>query len=483
MTRRLISTIAIAFACVIQAYAQISVRGYSLVYSSETPERAASLLDLSDEELANCSGDFMSTKALERHWNYSKKASSTWNKRMGTTAAEHAMVHKVEDGHLHMLAVTKDGTADGFITSGVNMKQGFKYGIFEIKAKCNPHKSNFPAIWMMPVDGTDGWPNCGEIDIMEQIGTSSTVWSTVHLGARYDKPVGKNYAYSGNMPASDDWHVYSLRWTRTSLVFYCDGIQVFRYNKDATLDLDAHPDYEKWQFPYNKEFYVILDQALGMNTSWGSEEPDPTFTYEMDVEYVRIWQAPENYEADSYYTLSNYKEPTRYMAVAADGTLTTTEVSDPSQLTSDMIFGFVETDTRGKYYILTYSGQRVGYLNVSNKAVPLDDKGYPYYMIKDDAKGIALDHAMNTAPFNYSDGSRALSLNTSRNNAVTISGTAKSVSWWTLHDATDLITALHSPSSSVAPFHRPRKMVRNNRLVIVVGDKEYTPTGIRIKVK
>ena len=56
------------------------------------------------------------------------------------------------------------------------------------------------------------------------------------------------------MSASDDWHVYSLRWTRTSLVFYCDGIQVFRYNKDATLDLDAHPDYEKWQFPYNKEF-------------------------------------------------------------------------------------------------------------------------------------------------------------------------------------------------------------------------------------
>jgi hypothetical protein len=279
--------------CTALAPAQISLSDYTLVYSSETPERAASLLKLSDSELANCTGDFTSTEAIERHWAYSRKASSTWNKRMGTTAQEHALVHKVADGHLRMLAVSKDGTAGGFVTSGVNMKQGYMYGIFEIKAKCVPHQSNFPAIWMMPVDQKDGWPNCGEIDIMEQIGNSSTVWSTVHLGARYDKPVGKSYTYSGNMAFSDDWHVYMLRWDETSLTFYCDRRLVFRYRKDATLDLAAHPDYEKWQFPYNKPFYIILDQALGKNSWWGSEEPDPEFTYEMDVEYVRIWQKPD----------------------------------------------------------------------------------------------------------------------------------------------------------------------------------------------
>lgn len=276
--------------CATQVCAQISVKGYSLVYSSETPERAASLLSLSDEELERCTGDFVSIGNLERHWSYSRKASSTWNKRMGKTDEERALVHVAEGGHLHMLAKTTDGTAAGFITSGVNMKQGYKYGIFEIKAKCTPHVSNFPAVWMMPVDQTDGWPNCGEIDIMEVIGTSNTVWSTVHLGARYEKPVGRSYTYSGNLSAASGWHVYSLRWDETSLTFYCDGRQVFRYDKDLTLDLDSHPDYEKWQFPYNKDYYIILDQALGMNSWWGAEEPDPSFTYEMDVEYVRIWQ-------------------------------------------------------------------------------------------------------------------------------------------------------------------------------------------------
>ena len=288
--KRLIFITVLLATSVLQTYAQISVKGYSLVYSSETPERAASLLNLSSDELSNCTGDFMSIENLERHWTYSRKANSTWNKRMGTTAQERALVHKAEDGLLHMLARSVDGTASGFITSGVNMKKGYKYGIFEIKAKCKPHQSNFPAIWMMPVDQSDGWPNCGEIDIMEVIGTSSTVWSTVHLGARYNKPVGKTYTYSGNMSATNDWHIYSLLWNPTSLTFYCDGKQVFRYNKDATLDLANHPDYEKWQFPYNKAFYIILDQALGMNQRWGSEEPDPAFDYEMTVEYVRIWQ-------------------------------------------------------------------------------------------------------------------------------------------------------------------------------------------------
>ncbi|MBO4613088.1 MAG: glycoside hydrolase family 16 protein [Bacteroidaceae bacterium] len=291
--KKAIALLTLAAASAMQVCAQISVQGYSLVYSSETPERAASLLTLTDEELSYCTGDFMSTENLERNWYYSPRQTSTWNKRMGTTAEEHALVHKPQDGHLHMLAVSTDGTPEGFITSGVNMRQGYKYGIFEIKAKCYPHESNFPAIWMMPVDQSDGWPNCGEIDIMEQIGTSSTVWSTVHLGARYDKPVGKTYEYSGNLEASDDWHIYSLQWTEKSLVFYCDGKRVFRYKKDSTLDFESNPDYEKWQFPYNKEFYVILDQALGMNTKWGAEEPDPEFTYEMDVEYVRIWQPTE----------------------------------------------------------------------------------------------------------------------------------------------------------------------------------------------
>ena len=94
---------------------------------------------------------------------------------------------------------------------------------------------------------------------------------------------------------------------------------MFKYNKDTTLDLIKHPDYEKWQFPYNKAFYIILDQALGMNEWWGSQDPDPSYTYEMDVEYVRIFQCEDDTSSriDShkgvYEPENNYRQARKFM--------------------------------------------------------------------------------------------------------------------------------------------------------------------------
>lgn len=482
--KRLLTLTFLVCLCAMQVCAQISVKGYSLVYSSETPERAASLLTLSDEELANCTGDFMSTENMERNWNYCAKAASDWNKRMGTTDEEHALVHKLADGHLRLLAKTTNGTANGFITGGVRMKKGYKYGIFEVKAKCTPHASNFPAIWMMPVFN-EGWPTCGEIDIMEMVGNSSTVWSTVHVAARYSEsqgghPVGKSYGYTSSMGTSAGYHIYSLYWDKSSLIFYCDGKQVFRYNKDATLDLENHPLYEKYQFPYNKAFELILNQALGKNSGWGSENPDPSFTYEMDVEYVRIWQTPEAYDIDKYYLLRNYADPTRYMTVSAENDLITTEVSSPKQLNGNMVFGIAPADIYGQYYLVSYKGQAVGTMPNLNKPVPLSDEACYFYLLKDDTKGIAFDYAKNTTPVTYGDGSRALVLNTSKGNIVSISGNSKDAAWWILEDATDVLADI-KPLGATENVTTPYKLLRDGQLVIKAGDKEYTIVGTRIK--
>lgn len=427
------------------AVAQISTDGYSLVYSSETPEVAASRITLSEDELKNCLGDFTSIENMERNWNYCTKAGSEWNKRMGTTDEERALVHKVENGHLKLQAVTTDGTAGGFVTGGVRMKTGFKYGIFEVKAKCNPHASNFPAIWMMPV-ANDGWPQCGEIDIMEMVGNSSTVHSTVHVAARYPNDpnghsVGKSYQWTNSKYTSAGYHIYSLYWDKQSLIFYCDGSQIFRYNKDTTLDYDAHPEYEKWQFPYNKEFELILNQALGKNSGWGNENPDPSYTYEMDVEYVRIWQAPETYDVSKYYVIQNYEDPTRYMAVGADGKLTTQELASPDEVTDDMLFGLADADVHGKYHLKAKSGMVVGTMPDANKAVPMvTGNACVFYWLKDATKGVAFDYAVKTAPVTYADGSRALTLNSKRGNIVSISGTSKDAAWWKLLETKDLKT-------------------------------------------
>ena len=453
--KRLILFFSIVVSLTGSVMAQIDKTGYSLVYSSETPEVASTQLTLTDEERANCTGDFSSIELLERNWDYCAKASAEWNQRMGTTAEERALVHKTENGQLCLLAKTTNGTASGFITGGIRMKKGYKYGIFEIKAKCNPHASNFPAIWMMPVFN-DGWPTCGEIDIMEMVGNSRTAHSTVHVAARYPNDpsghsVGKSYSYTNNTNTSAGYHVYSLYWDKVSLIFYCDGSQVFRYNKDTTLDYDAHPDYEKWQFPYNKEFELILNQSLGKNSGWGYENPDPSYTYEMDVEYVRIWQAPETYDISKYYVLKNYADPTRYMTVSENNTLTTAEITSSSQFNGNMLFGIAPTDIHGKYYLVSLAGQPVGTMPDANKAVPLSTEGCYFYLLRDAAKGVAFDYAKDTTPITYGDGSRALTLNTKKDNIVSISGNSKDAAWWVLEDATAILTGIGEARHQLLP--------------------------------
>lgn len=453
MTKRFIAAITIAVACALQVSAQISVTGYSLVYSSETPEQASSLLDLSDEELANCTGDFTSTVNMERNWGYCNKASSEWNQRMGTTDEEHAMVHKFQDGHLRLLAKTTDGTANGFITGGIRMKKGYKYGIIEVKAKCNPHASNFPAIWMMPVVN-DGWPLCGEIDIMEMVGNSSTAHSTVHVAARYPNDpnghsVGKSYSWTNNISTSAGYHVYSFYWDKKSLIFYCDGTQVFRYNKDTSLDYDAHPEYEKYQFPYNKEFELILNQSLGKNSGWGYENPDPTYTYEMDVEYVRIWQVPETYEVNDYYMLRNYDNNARFMKVSHEQTLVTTEITELNQVNDSVLFGIAPADVYGQYYLVSKTGKAAGMMPNINKAVPLLDEACYFYMLNDETKGVAFDYAKDTTPVTYGDGSRALTLNANKGNIVSISGNSKNSAWWSMENAEDVLSGVETPNPTL----------------------------------
>lgn len=462
----------------IQGFAQIDKTGYSLVYSSETPEAASAELTLTDEELANCTGDFLSTQNFERNWNYCPRQTSKWNKRMAQNDEDRAKVHICEDGKLRLLALSLDGSVENCITSGIKMKQGYKYGIIEVKAKCNPHKSNFPAVWMMPSHPTVGWPSCGEMDIMEQIGTSSIVYSTVHLGARYDEPVGKNYTWSGSKWFDTDYHIYTLLWTKKSITFFTDGKQVFKYTKDATLDLKNHPEYEHAQFPYNEEYYVILDQALGCNANWGNEDPDPEYTYEMTVDYVRIFQGEEPEEKLSYYTICNASSPTYYMTVTDNG-LAGTEVMDKNNADPNSVFAFVPMDSGGKFMLRSLSGKMVGQQANTNKQIPVGDVGTPYYIIEDEEKGVCFDFATAIAPQSYADGSRALILNTSRDNIISTSGSTKATAWWRLEEVTSIVDAIKTVG--VNTCNKRRKYIRNGSLVISDGEKEYTLSGTRIK--
>ena len=393
---------------IVQASAQIYKGGYTLVYSSETPETAAEDMgrELTDAEKAVCTGDFSSEENMLRNWVYCDRMSSNWNKRIAVTETQR---HKVNtfDGAYHAFArqdPTETSTAaNGWITGAIHM-QAEKANlwcdngtaeeptecIIEVKAKSNPFASNWTGIWMMPTS-SENWPDGGELDIVEEVGKSGELWTVLHLEARDGKwseeknalvasdaskaLSGKYKFYTSDAKYGGGEHIYSLHKTRNYIAIYVDGELFFKYSKDWSLDFEANPTFEHAQYPYDQPFYLILNQSVGFNESWAGCEPTSGHVYESDFSYVRIYKggkvAPcvETLEEDTRYAIQDvmtglYAAPVKAEDAAAnDPDLTLEETAAP--------FTLVKYDTKGSaWYVKTEEGKYVN-IRSTNKATQL----------------------------------------------------------------------------------------------------------------
>jgi beta-glucanase (GH16 family) len=165
-------------------------------------------------------------------------------------------------------------------------KKTFTYGRMDIRAKLPKGQGLWPAIWMLGNNISQsgyGWPACGEIDIMELLGNNyQKFYSTAHWGqynTNFHDSKGGNYTLpTGNF--YDSFHVFSLLWDATKIVFLVDDITVFTVNKT---------DMTTGTYPFDKPFFFILNVAVG--GSWpGSPDASTVFPQRMIVDYVRVYQ-------------------------------------------------------------------------------------------------------------------------------------------------------------------------------------------------
>lgn len=158
-----------------------------------------------------------------------------------------------------------------------------KYGRFEARIKIPRGQGMWSAFWMLGnnIDAV-GWANCGEIDVMENIGREpSTVHGTIH-GPGYSgaDAVGAPYVPANDRKFADDFHVYATEWTENKIAFYVDGRL---YKTIAPKDLPAG---KKWV--YDHPFFMILNLAIGGR--WGGAPDETTvFPQAMLVDYVRVY--------------------------------------------------------------------------------------------------------------------------------------------------------------------------------------------------
>lgn len=191
----------------------------------------------------------------------------------------------VSDGTLKIRAI-KDG--DRVYSARVNTKEGWTYGWFEASLKLPEGKGTWPAFWMMPVTWA-GWPDGGEIDIMEHVGCVPTeVSSSIHCKEYYHAIGTQKTAARKISTVMEEFHVYALEWTPEYIKTYVDGELLFEYNPDK---YPAGRNEKTW--PFNKPFQLKLNLAWGGDWGgmYGVDESCLPATYEID--YVRVFQKPE----------------------------------------------------------------------------------------------------------------------------------------------------------------------------------------------
>ena len=188
----------------------------------------------------------------------------------------------VSDGTLKIRAI-KSG--DRVYSARVNTKENWTYGYFEACLKLPKGKGTWPAFWMMP-SVWSGWPEGGEIDIMEHVGCVPTeVSSSIHCKAYYHA-VGTQKTAARKIPGvMDEFHVYALEWTPEYIRTYVDGEELFYYNP---TDYPKGRNADTW--PFNKPFELKLNLAWGGDWGgmYGIDESCLPATYEID--YVRVFQ-------------------------------------------------------------------------------------------------------------------------------------------------------------------------------------------------
>jgi beta-glucanase (GH16 family) len=192
---------------------------------------------------------------------------------------------RAEDGNLVIEARKESFQNFGYTSASINTLGRFEflYGRVEVRAKLPSATGTWPAIWMLGTNRTQvGWPACGEIDIMENVGFDPLrVHGSVHTTA-YNHTIGTQRTASVTIAnPSDDFHVYAMEWSADQVSVLVDGQAYFTFRNEGTGS-------RTW--PFDKPQYLLINLAIG--GSWGGQRgiDDARFPHRYLVDYVRIYQ-------------------------------------------------------------------------------------------------------------------------------------------------------------------------------------------------
>lgn len=208
-------------------------------------------------------------------WNYDLGTGTDgWGNNESQSYTDDPANVRVEDGVLKITAIAEGG---GYTSARIKTENlyEFTYGRVDVHAKLPSGGGTWPAIWTLGANfDSVGWPQCGEMDMMEHVGNDP---GRVTAALHYPGYSGGG-AVVGETTVGDstsEFHTYTMEWTPEVIKFAVDGAVYHTFTNDGST-------------PFNSDFFIILNVAMG-GTLGG--DIDPGFdTATMEVDYVRVFQ-------------------------------------------------------------------------------------------------------------------------------------------------------------------------------------------------
>jgi beta-glucanase (GH16 family) len=188
---------------------------------------------------------------------------------------------RVADGLLQIEARKETHPGIAYSSACLVSQETIQYGRILVRAKLPTGRGIWPSLWMIPPNGeVTGWPDCGEIDLVEHFGAMP---GRIHVNVNTKAASIANGKAPGKWLAMPEiasaFHVYGLEWSADRLDLFVDGAAVLSYRKTSG---------DPAQWPFDQPFELRLQLALGGLVELGTEVDESLLPQRLLIDYVRV---------------------------------------------------------------------------------------------------------------------------------------------------------------------------------------------------
>lgn len=223
------------------------------------------------------SDEFNGTAVDTANWVFETGGGGWGNNELEYYQAANATV---ANGNL-MITAKKETVGGEPYTSARMTSQGKEaptYGRIEASIKVPVGAGMWPAFWMLGANiQTVPWPGCGELDIMEHINATSTIYGTMHWAVNGQH---SQYGSTISIPTVSDYHLYAIEWDQNEIRWYVDNTLYQTGNIKGNINSTG---------AFHLPFFIIFNFAMGGDFP-NTAVDETLLPATMYVDYVRVYK-------------------------------------------------------------------------------------------------------------------------------------------------------------------------------------------------